>query len=135
MNQVAAVPEERKKPKATVEVIYNGVPKDFPDKPHEKVKKLLDEAIAAFGVVENVHKMALFTTDGVELPDEEWDTVGGLVFNLLGHVPVEGERVRFQGLELRAERVQGRRVVSVLISRLPVAESGAAQPVPGATSA
>ena len=31
-------------------MIYNGVPKDFPDKPHEKVKKLLDEAIAAFGV-------------------------------------------------------------------------------------
>jgi CBS domain containing-hemolysin-like protein len=24
---------------------------------------------------------------GIELPDTEWDTVGGLVFNLLGHVP------------------------------------------------
>ena len=24
---------------------------------------------------------------GVELPDTEWDTVSGLVFNLLGHVP------------------------------------------------
>ena len=27
----------------------------------------------------------------MELPDTEWDTVGGLVFNLLGHVPEEGE--------------------------------------------
>jgi putative hemolysin len=53
---------------------------------------------------------------GLELPDTEWDTVGGLVFNLLGHVPDEGEGVRFQDLEFRTERVQGRRIVSVRIS-------------------
>ena len=29
---------------------------------------------------------------GVELPDTEWDTVSGLVFNLLGHVPEEARR-------------------------------------------
>jgi putative hemolysin len=52
---------------------------------------------------------------GVELPDTEWDTVGGLVFNLLGHVPDEGECVRFQGLEFRTEQVQGRRIASVQI--------------------
>ncbi len=54
-----------------------------------------------------------------ELPDEEWDSVGGLVFNLLGHVPEAGETVRFQGLEFRTERVEGRRIASVVI--LPVA--------------
>jgi CBS domain containing-hemolysin-like protein len=59
---------------------------------------------------------------GTELPDAEWDTVGGLVFNLLGHVPVEGETVCFEGLELRAERVQGHRIVSVQIR--PVVEEG-----------
>ncbi len=53
---------------------------------------------------------------GVDLPDTEWDTVGGLVFNLLGHVPVEGETVRFQGLEFCTERVQRRRIVSVRIT-------------------
>jgi putative hemolysin len=56
---------------------------------------------------------------GVELPDTEWDTVGGLVFNLLGHVPDEGECVGFQGLEFCTERVQGRRIVSVVISPPP----------------
>jgi len=50
-----------------------------------------------------------------ELPATEWDTVGGLVFNLLGHVPAEGETVRCQGYELRTERVQGHRIVSVTI--------------------
>ena len=63
---------------------------------------------------------------GIELPDTEWDTVGGLVFNLLGHVPEEGECVRFQGLEFRTERVKGRRIVSVHIRPTP---AGAAEPV------
>jgi CBS domain containing-hemolysin-like protein len=63
---------------------------------------------------------------GIELPDTEWDTVGGLVFNLLGHVPEEGESVRFQGLEFRTERVKGRRIVSVQIRRVA---DGAAEPV------
>lgn len=52
----------------------------------------------------------------VELPDTDWDTVGGLMFNLLGHVPDEDEAVDFQGLEFRAERVQGRRILTVRIT-------------------
>jgi Hemolysins and related proteins containing CBS domains len=56
---------------------------------------------------------------GIELPDAEWDTVGGLVFNLLGHVPDAGETVRFQGLEFRTEQVDGRRIA--LVSIVPVA--------------
>jgi CBS domain containing-hemolysin-like protein len=55
---------------------------------------------------------------GVELPQDDWDTVGGLVFSGLGHVPLEGECVTVSGIEFCAERVQGRRIVSVLISRL-----------------
>jgi CBS domain containing-hemolysin-like protein len=54
-----------------------------------------------------------------DLPNEEWDTVGGLVFNRLGHVPVEGECVEADDLEFCAERVQGRRIVSVVIRPLP----------------
>ena len=54
---------------------------------------------------------------GVELPDTDSDTVGGLVFSLLGHVPVEGEAVKCEGVEFRTERVQRRRIVSVRIRR------------------
>jgi magnesium and cobalt exporter, CNNM family len=54
----------------------------------------------------------------VNLPDDEWDTVGGLVFNTLGHVPEEGECVTVDGIEFCAERVQGRRIVSVLVTRV-----------------
>jgi CBS domain containing-hemolysin-like protein len=54
----------------------------------------------------------------VDLPEGDWDTVGGLVFNLLGHVPAEGETVEVDGLRLRAERVQGRRIGRVRVSRV-----------------
>ncbi len=57
-----------------------------------------------------------------ELPAEEWDTVGGLLFGLLGHVPEPGEHVEVDGLRLTAERVQGRRIAKVLVDRLSSAE-------------
>ena len=56
---------------------------------------------------------------GAELPDEEWDTVGGLVFGLTGRVPVVGERVKFDSLEFLTERVTGRRIQKVVIKKLP----------------
>ena len=52
-----------------------------------------------------------------ELPDEEWDTVAGLMLDLLGRMPEPGEDVTFRGLNLKADKVQGRRIASVLITR------------------
>lgn len=53
-----------------------------------------------------------------ELPDGEWSTVGGLIFNTLGHVPEIGESVDVDGHRLRVERVQGRRIARVVVSPL-----------------
>jgi CBS domain containing-hemolysin-like protein len=53
----------------------------------------------------------------VELPDEEWDTVGGLMMGLLGEIPREGTEVPFQNLTFKAERVNGRRIAKILITR------------------
>jgi len=55
----------------------------------------------------------------VELPDEEWDTVAGLVLDLFGKIPDAGEETSFRGLTFRADEVNGRRVVSVVITRTP----------------
>lgn len=51
------------------------------------------------------------------LPDDEWDTVGGLVLGLAGRVPVVGEVFEYDGAVLTPERVQGRRVERVKVSR------------------
>jgi CBS domain containing-hemolysin-like protein len=54
-----------------------------------------------------------------DLPEGDWDTVGGLVYSRLGHVPIEGEWVDVGGWRLTAQRIQGRRIGRVRLSRLP----------------
>ncbi|HET9691694.1 MAG TPA: hemolysin family protein [Acidimicrobiales bacterium] len=56
--------------------------------------------------------------DDDELPEGDWDTVGGLIYSQLGHVPTEGEEVTYQGHRLVAEEVSGRRIGKVRISPL-----------------
>jgi putative hemolysin len=50
------------------------------------------------------------------LPEGDWDSVGGLLIALLGHVPAEGECAVVDGHQLRAERVSGRRIGRVVIT-------------------
>src|ERR671919_2744 len=64
---------------------------------------------------------------GVELPHEEWDTVGGLVFGLTGRVPVPGETVRYDYVEFVTERVSGRRIQKVVIRKLAQPRQRAAE--------
>jgi CBS domain containing-hemolysin-like protein len=59
----------------------------------------------------------------VELPDDEWDTVGGLVFGLTGRVPVPGEKVHYDSVEFLTERVTGRRVQKVVIRKVAEPQS------------
>ncbi|MBA4247664.1 MAG: HlyC/CorC family transporter [Microbacterium sp.] len=54
---------------------------------------------------------------GIELDDDEVDSVGGLLAKHLGRLPVAGSTVTVDGLNLTAERTEGRRkrVVTVLV--------------------
>ena len=53
---------------------------------------------------------------GVDLPEGDWSTVGGLIFNSLGHVPTVGETCEVDGHRFLVERVQGRRIARVLVT-------------------
>jgi len=53
---------------------------------------------------------------GVDLPDEDWDTVAGLVMGLAERVPDEGEQFSHGPLTLTVTRMQGRRVADVSVS-------------------
>lgn len=46
---------------------------------------------------------------GVELDDDDVDTVGGLFAKLIGRVPIAGSRASIGGISLTADRFQGRR--------------------------
>jgi magnesium and cobalt exporter, CNNM family len=57
---------------------------------------------------------------GLDLDDEDVETVGGLMAKLLNKVPIAGSVVVYDGLELVAERATGRRnkIGSVIVSRI-----------------
>ena len=56
---------------------------------------------------------------GIELEDDEVDSVGGLLTKGLGRLPVAGATVSVSGLRLTAERVEGRRLRTVIAERDP----------------
>lgn len=59
----------------------------------------------------------------VELPDDEWDTVGGLVLAVAERVPEEGEMFQVGDLVFTVARMQGRRVSELTVAHQPVVES------------
>ncbi len=49
----------------------------------------------------------------VDLPDTEFDTVGGYLFGVLEHVPVVGETLEIEGWRFVVESLEGRRITEV----------------------
>lgn len=54
---------------------------------------------------------------GIDLPAGEVDSVGGFVTRLLGHVPTQGERAEYLDVQFAVERVDGRRIAKVRVTR------------------
>jgi putative hemolysin len=63
------------------------------------------------------------------LPNDDWDTVGGLVFNTLEHVPHPGESIEVDRWRFTTEEIEGRRIRRVRIHPLPDAELDAVESV------
>ena len=81
-----------------------------------QIERLLngDVRVAASMLIDELNELL-----EVDWPSADWDSIGGLLFNKLGHVPHEGEALVFEGHQLRAERVKGRRIGRVRITRIP----------------
>lgn len=54
----------------------------------------------------------------IDVPEGDFDSVGGLVYHLLGHIPRPGEKCRHGGVEFRVEQVENRRIAKVRVVRL-----------------
>ncbi len=73
---------------------------------------------------------ALYSVDdadellGAELPRGTWDTVGGLMLDLVGRVPDPGDTVEVDGFRLTAVDVRGRRIGRVRIEPTGAPEDG-----------
>ncbi len=84
------------------------------DKEEPPIKKLNDRVALVDGAV---HLEEVNAALDIALPAGEVDSVGGFVTSLLGHVPAQGERVAYDGVELTVERVDGHRIAQVRITK------------------
>ncbi len=51
----------------------------------------------------------------ISLPEEDFDTLGGLVFDLFGKIPVKYEKVGFRGHEFIIQDMDGHKINTVKI--------------------
>ncbi|MCL6551786.1 MAG: hemolysin family protein [Firmicutes bacterium] len=77
--------------------------------------RVVDERVAL--VDGRVHLEEVNAALGLHLPAGEVDSLGGFVYTLLGHVPAQGERVTYDGVELAVERVDGNRITLVKVTK------------------
>jgi CBS domain containing-hemolysin-like protein len=52
---------------------------------------------------------------GMDVPEGEYVTLGGFLFDAFGHIPEEGERLQYDGWELRVAEMDKRRVGKVVV--------------------
>ncbi len=98
-----------------VEEIVGEIADEY-DRDEQDVEELPD---GAYRVRSRVHCEEVGELFGVELEDEEVDTVGGLLAKALGRVPIAGASARVDGIVLTADRFEGRRnqLATVIVRR------------------
>lgn len=82
-------------------------------------------AVEANGVLELAGAMSLVDVRSdyeLDIPDGDWNTLGGYAFGRLGRVAHIGDRVPFPGGELEVVAMDGRRVAAVRVLRPQLAD-------------
>jgi len=98
-----------------VEEIVGEIADEY-DRDEQDVEELPD---GAYRVRSRMHVEEVGELFGLELDDEEVDTVGGLLAKALGRVPIAGASAQVGGLVLTADGFEGRRnqLATVLVRR------------------
>ncbi len=87
------------------------------DEEEPMIVRLSDDEARVDGRADVDDLQELFdTTFGLE-DEDEYDTVGGLIYHRIGGVPKPGDQVNVDGLTLTVESTDGRRVSKVLVVR------------------
>jgi putative hemolysin len=53
---------------------------------------------------------------GTQLPEEEFDTIGGFVFGLFGRIPRSGEAIAYENFKFMVEKMKGSRILNLQLT-------------------
>ncbi|WP_413439085.1 hemolysin family protein [Sulfuriferula sp. GW1] len=71
--------------------------------------------------------LPIFTLEralGIDLDNNEVDSIGGLIMWKLGDLPKEGDRIEFEHFDVVVKKMNGPRIVLVRVHQKPAAQSG-----------
>lgn len=54
---------------------------------------------------------------GLTLPEGDYETVAGLIFKILGHIPKTGEQLRYRNLKLVVTRMEDNKIAEILVTK------------------
>ena len=103
----------------TLEDILEEIVGEIEDE-HEQGRRAMervnDDVLQADGVVpmEEIAEAL-----GIDLPDERFATIGGLIYDRVGGVPKVGQSIHEHGLSITIEQMDGQRIRRVRVSRQP----------------
>ena len=99
-----------------IEDILGNIQDEY-DNEEEEIRRISDGKFTVDGStsIEDVEELT-----GVELSDDDSETIAGFILSTLGRIPSENEHpsVEAEGLRFTAARTDGRRITEVLIERL-----------------
>jgi CBS domain containing-hemolysin-like protein len=52
---------------------------------------------------------------GIELPNDDFDTLGGLVFHLFGKIPVRYEKLSYKNIDFIVQNMEGHKIDTIKI--------------------
>ena len=104
---------------ATLEDLIEELVGDISDEYDRELPEIEDLGDGRFRVAARLPIDELGDLFGLELEDDEVDSVGGLLTKAVGRLPVAGSRAEASGLILTADRTEGRRkrISTVLVER------------------
>ncbi len=102
----------------TVEDLVEEIVGEITDEHDALVAELEPLANGGYRLEGRAHIDLLEDLFQIDIEDPEYETVAGLIFTALGHVPQPGETVELQGLRFTVEAVADRRIEKVRVERL-----------------
>lgn len=98
-----------------VEEIFGEIQDEYDDEEVEMAQEVAPDEFLFHGGIDLEEVNDLMHS---HLPTDEADTLGGLIYRLVGRVPRKGERLEVDGLSLTVEQLSDRRIRAVRAKRL-----------------
>lgn len=108
----------------TMEDLIEEIIGDIRDE-QEKVLREIEEIAANRYVVDGKTDIGMVNEKlGVQLPEDEFETIGGFVLGLFGRLPAEGDQVRYQDMMFTVLRLRKNRISRVRVLKYAPEQNG-----------